>query len=224
MYPSQPSGSAIKTSSARAARTQTGSERSNLTRPRLFPLARRVSAEDVATRTPDVREGRRRDLLTAATPVLLPVAFARGAAIHLDRIGVAIDDPDLGHAGSGVERKLAAAVVRERGVRDLDEEKRVRRVRVSGAVEVRPRSQEHDVGLWFRAGVETDRILHMHDDTIAQGGDEAMGQPIHNASVPGTDRSHFEDLAVDQLHPTLGGENPHLGHLVLLIHGQPVTP
>ena len=94
---------------------------------------------------------------------------------------------------------------------------------MGGAVEVRPRSQEHDVGLWFRAGVETDRILHMHDDTIAQGGDEAMGQPIHNARVPGTDRSHFEDLAVDQLHSTLGGENPHLGHLVILIHGEPVT-
>src|SRR5262249_11007275 len=39
--------------------------------------------------------------------------------------------------------------------------------------------------------------------------------------VAGADRRHFDDLTVEKLHTIVLGENPELGHPVILVHGEP---
>ena len=74
------------------------------------------SAENLVHREAKVRERGRREELAPPADVLLPVAPPRRIEKDLDRVSLAIHDPDLGDACSGIQGELSAAVVPERRV------------------------------------------------------------------------------------------------------------
>src|SRR5262249_62379164 len=89
---------------------------------------------------------------------------------------------------------------------------------MSARVEVGPRTQQREVGLWVRILLgEKNRPCDTHDDAIAEVPGEQSGQPVANAGVAEADRRHFDDLTVEELHTVVLGENPELGHPVILV-------
>src|SRR5207248_9972387 len=96
------------------------------------------------------------------------ISGAARLAMDLEATGIDIDQPRLGYAGARVERELRAAVVRQRAVRDLDQQAQVGRLRQPCDIEIRTRREEHDVRL--RLGLMVDeqqRVLAPYDSSVA---------------------------------------------------------
>src|SRR2546425_12976546 len=57
--------------------------------------------------------------------------------------------------------------------------------------------------------------------SAVQAANEGLGEEDHTADVAGADGRHLEDLAVDELYALPRGQDPDLGHPVVLVDGEP---
>src|SRR5689334_16944100 len=106
-------------------------------------------------------------------------------AIDLHTVIVEIHDPVLGDTVFGVERGFHFAVILERVVGDLDDQKYFCRVWLAS------RFLEYDIGLWFAVS-QADRVLNADDYIVGSRSDEDTCQPIHAGNVRITD-GHFRN-------------------------------
>src|SRR6185295_7091053 len=145
--------------------------------------------------------------------------------MDLEPARVEVDQPRLGNARPGVERKLRPPIVGERAVRDLHQQADVGRLRMAGRVKVRPGREQHHVGL--RLGLEPDqeqRISTPHDSPIEEADREQMLDPRDRRRVGAADRRHLDDLALDELDPVVLAEDAGLAHAVILIEREAPAP
>jgi hypothetical protein len=128
----------------------------------------------------------------------LRVGVATGDRLEeaLDRLAGEVDDPVLGDAGTRVERRLDAAVVAQRGDRDLDDQQRGGRM--AGAGGVARDDDQVGLGLGVQLG-EGDRALHTYARTPGELGDEPLGQPLDRRVVLRTLGTHRDQHPLDQL-------------------------
>ena len=115
-------------------------------------------AEDLVHRELEIGKRRGCYVLAAATAELIAIAVGGRIAEDIDGVRSAIDDPHFDDARPCVERQLTPAVVAERGVRDLNDQERICRRRMRGAVEVVAPLQQHHVGLGLRMPVDGFRL------------------------------------------------------------------
>ena len=151
-------------------------------------------AEQIADGQREICECGRRERLVRTRDADVTIAGAARLAMDLDATGIEIDQPRLGYAGARVERELRSAVVRQRAVRDLDQQAQVGRLRQPCDIEIRTRREEHDVRL--RLGLMVDeqqRALAPYDSSVAEA--DRTGMPCRNPHQRGQQRGLADAIA-----------------------------
>jgi len=106
-----------------------------------------------------------------------------------------VDDPELANAEAGVERRLAAHVIAQRGVGDLDDEQHVRAGKPRKACRARI---DHDVRLEIGILAETKRCLLSNRAILGPGPNPAVDERDLNCLVASSLRRHRNQLPPDQ--------------------------
>src|SRR5207244_8810185 len=109
-----------------------------------------------------------------------------------------------------VNPRFHVAVVRKRGLGNLDDEENVGRPGKTRGVEIWLRPQQDDIGLRLTELVEPHGPLHLHDSVVANSCDQRTSGAIHSRVVTRSDWSHGDDLAIDELDAVVFGEDAGL--------------
>ena len=125
-----------------------------------------------------------------------------------------VEDPVVGEAGTRVERRLVAAVVRERGLGHLDDEDG--RVWMFREMLARAPADDGDIRLRFVVEVDRQRVLHANGVFVAEDAAQDLGAEIDRAGVDGALRTHGDDPPADELEVLVFAEDPRTDHVLVV--------
>src|SRR4051812_34054421 len=87
-------------------------------------------------------------------------------------------------------------------------------------IEIFPGTKQRKVRLRHCKFVELSGSLRLNDGSAAQQMHQRLISAIDRGLMPGPDRSHYDDLAPDELDTFGGRQNTGFGHSPVLIHGE----
>jgi hypothetical protein len=111
-----------------------------------------ASLEEDPDRQLDVRDGVEGNRGVAVQPSGLAIPATGRDTVHLEDLVVEVHQPGFGDPGPGVERQLHLPVELDRGIRDLDDEAGVARLRVPDPVATAGGTKDGQVRLPRRTG------------------------------------------------------------------------
>lgn len=82
------------------------------------------------------------------------------------------------------------------------------------------RPQDREIRLRLRVPVQPHRVADRHDGTITNGQNQQASESIAGGGMLAADRTHRDQLPLDQLDPGGLGQNPRLAHAVILVDRQ----
>lgn len=179
--------------------------------------------QDVAHPHRNVREGtRRQHSVFVVKGDLLILAVLR--VVHdLDLAAVDIHDPVLGHAGSGVQRRLRVTVITQGRISNLDHQQRIGSNGDTATVAIERWQEQRHVRLRLAVVRQANRVLGMNHRAGTQLRVERGGECIYRPRVIRTDRRHIDHLSPDQLDPVVLVQDARLSHPVIIVEGEPMA-
>ena len=93
---------------------------------------------------------------------------------------------------------------------------------MTDAVEVRPRVEQHQVGLGLAQVAEPQRVPDRHHDTVANRLRKQTVEPVDNPRVRRADGRHLKDLTLEEFQTQIRGEDSGLAHAVVLLDSEEV--
>lgn len=143
--------------------------------------------------------------------------------IDFNRSVCKIHDPDLSNPRLGVQRELDLAIEFKGGVRDFNEQQDITGFWMFLSIEIRFGSQNGNVGLWLGMLIEEDGILYPHNRFLAKALIENFGETVYDRRVSASDRRHFNNFSIQQLHTVIFREDARFAHLVKLLDSEAMS-
>lgn len=171
--------------------------------------------QDLVDGKTQLRKRERPDHLATVMPFDVGECMVPRRPEHMDLVLLKIDDPALRDPGPGMQGHFHLPVEGEGRVRDLDDQQRIRGLRVSVRVAPGPEPDDRDVGLGLGVIVQAHGIPNAHRACISDSSNEEPRQAIHAVGVAAPDRGHPHDLPLDELDTLRGVEDPGFGHSVI---------
>ena len=162
----------------------------------------------------------------------LLVAAGGRRTVDFDDPFIQEDEPDLWDAGAGVKGQFDFPVVVGGGVGHFDQEDDVFRAGMGDGVKVRAVFEQGQVGLRLLFVSQLHRILDADDSPLPRSCREEAGKAVNAGGVPAANRTHFDQLPVNEFNPIVFAQDAGLGHPVVFrnrkgsfkLNGQVVSP
>src|ERR1043166_4144182 len=143
-------------------------------------------------------------------------------AVRLDGLVQQVDNPDLWNSCTAIGGELSFPIITERSVGDLNQQKHIRRTRMTSAIKIVSTFEQHQIRFRFRVFLQMDRVLDRDQPAPPCMLIEMMIQAFGDAAMGGTDGGYINDFSIEQFNPRLRAEDAGFSHPIIILCGEPM--